>query len=259
MKSTTTLLTSLLAIVASASPHHSHHTTTSFTSTTVTSTTTSVSTVSFSSHSSHFSHHSNSSHHSHPHPHSSHPHSAHHSHSSNSTHSAHFGSPTGSSSGSSSGPVSAGSASTGSCSVQFGVQQTFYGYPDNSPPGAGIAYTQCGRSQAGGTGTYDDPLTMATASGELKVCEVVYAPYLKKYLRYEDECAQCNTDWKNGGKWHIDTWTGSSTENGGQKQIDCEDSLTPDAAQSIIRNPSRDLPVDSKHIHLKRLIVFFLC
>ncbi|KAL1985944.1 hypothetical protein VTN96DRAFT_7209 [Rasamsonia emersonii] len=143
---------------------------------------------------------------------------------------------------------SSSSSSSGSCSVQSGVQQTFYGYPDNSPPGAGIAYTQCGRSQAGGTGTYDDPLTMATASGELNVCEVVYAPYLKKYLRYEDECAECNSDWKNGNKWHIDTWTGSSTVNGGQKQIDCEDSLTPDAAQSIIRNPSKDLPVDSMYI-----------
>ncbi|KAL1965122.1 hypothetical protein VTN77DRAFT_6035 [Rasamsonia byssochlamydoides] len=135
-------------------------------------------------------------------------------------------------------------SSSAACKVQKNVQQTFYGYPDNSPPGASIAYTQCGRSEAGGTGTYDDPLTMATASGELKVCEIVYAPYLKKYLRYEDECAQCETDWQSG-EWHVDTWTGSSTQNGGQKQINCEDDLTPDAGQAIIRNPSKDLPVDT--------------
>lgn len=132
-----------------------------------------------------------------------------------------------------------------SCSIQGGVTTTFYGYPDNSPPGADIAYTQCGRSAAGGTGTYDDPLTFASAEGEFQICDVIYAPYLKKYLRFEDECDQCTSDWNNGGTWHIDVWTGSSTQDGGQNQIDCEDNLTPES-QSIILNPDSGLEVDSK-------------
>lgn len=128
------------------------------------------------------------------------------------------------------------------CSVQGDVTTTFYGYPDNSPPGAAIAYTQCGRSEAGGTGTYDDPVTFASAEGEFNVCDVIYAPYLKKYLRFEDECDQCTSDW-NDGTWHIDVWIGSSTTNGGDNQINCEDDLTPDS-QSIILNPASDLEVD---------------
>ncbi|CRG85474.1 hypothetical protein PISL3812_02530 [Talaromyces islandicus] len=134
------------------------------------------------------------------------------------------------------------------CSVVQQVTSTFYGYPDNSPPGAGIAYTQCGRDEAGGTGTYSDPVTFASASGEFETCEIIYAPYLKKYLRYEDECAQCESDWDNDGTWHVDTWIGSSTSDGGQDQIDCEDQLTPDA-QSIIRNPADNLEVDTTALY----------
>lgn len=42
-----------------------------------------------------------------------------------------------------------------------------------------------------GTGTYDDPVTIATAPGELNQCEIVYLPFLTKYGRVEDYCAQC--------------------------------------------------------------------
>jgi hypothetical protein len=137
-----------------------------------------------------------------------------------------------------------GATSVHGCTRQGHVTYTFYGYPDNSPPGAAIAY-DCGRGQiAGGTGTFADPLTMASAKGELTQCEVVYAPYLRKYLRYEDECGQCEKDWaKNPQLWHIDVWTGSSTVNGGQDQINCEDQLTA-TNQWIIRQPRSTLPVD---------------
>ena len=43
-----------------------------------------------------------------------------------------------------------------------------------------------------GTGTYSDPLTFASGSGEFNTCEIIYVPYLKKYARYEDYCAQCS-------------------------------------------------------------------
>lgn len=128
------------------------------------------------------------------------------------------------------GPVSADT-------VVSGVQHTFYGYPDNSPPGAAIAYN-CGRGNtAGGSGTYSDPLTFATAPGEFNQCEIVWDPYTEKYLRFEDTCSQCITDWKNG-KYHIDIWTGSSTSNGGQAQINCENALTPNSGHNVIRSGS---------------------
>ncbi|CAM6116139.1 unnamed protein product [Calypogeia fissa] len=130
------------------------------------------------------------------------------------------------------------------CSVVSNVEITFYGYPDNSPPGAGIAYN-CGRGfTAGGTGTYSDPLTMATAPKEYNKCEIVYLPYLKKYLRFEDICEECTSDYNKGVK-HIDIWTGSSTVNGGQKQLNCENSLTPDGNQVVIRQPASNLAVNA--------------
>lgn len=45
--------------------------------------------------------------------------------------------------------------------------------------------------QLTGTGTYTNPLTFASAPGEFTSCEVIYVPYLKKYARFEDYCAQC--------------------------------------------------------------------
>jgi hypothetical protein len=81
---------------------------------------------------------------------------------------------------------------TFSCSTQSGVEITFYGYPDNDPPGPATAYNCGGRNNvAGGTGTYANPLTFASHSGEFSQCEIIYLPYLKKYLRMEDDCAEC--------------------------------------------------------------------
>src|SRR5262245_15262186 len=79
------------------------------------------------------------------------------------------------------------------CSVVTGVHVTFYGWADNSPAGDGVAYNCGGRNfHAGGTGTYANPLTFASAPGEYSQCEIVYSPYLKKYLRMEDSCDACS-------------------------------------------------------------------
>ena len=84
-------------------------------------------------------------------------------------------------------------AAAQSCSPLDDVKITFFGYPDNSPPGASLAFTQCGHSLAGGTGSYDDPITFATAiNGDFNVCEIVYLPWVRKYARYEDDCEQCS-------------------------------------------------------------------
>ncbi|EOD46388.1 putative cyclohexanone monooxygenase protein [Neofusicoccum parvum UCRNP2] len=134
------------------------------------------------------------------------------------------------------------------CSTQS-THITFYGSPDNDPPGSTETAYTCGAvsgrgSNAGGTGTYQDPLTFATAKGEFNDCEIIYAPYLKKYLIYQDFCAQCTEDWTSSGTWHIDIWTGDST-NGGNTQIACENSLTPDSNQDIVRSPATNLEVDT--------------
>ncbi len=169
------------------------------------------------------------------------------------------------------------SFATSDCSQVDQVKVTFYGWPDNDPPGPGIlcglesrgdcnagsrvctsttttsnpsstpsSAPSCGpRGQiAGGTGTYDDPLTMASAGEWFCYLEVVYLPYLQKYIRYEDYCQACTEDVTNG--IHIDIWTGSNTTSGGNLQVECENTLTPTPLQSMIRNPPPDLTVDRK-------------
>ncbi|KAI1377832.1 hypothetical protein F4677DRAFT_413671 [Hypoxylon crocopeplum] len=79
------------------------------------------------------------------------------------------------------------------CSVVSDVRVTLSGIPDNDPPHTIITAHDCGgrNSKAGGTGTYDDPVTFASSPGEYGVCDIVYSPYLKKYLRMEDDCETC--------------------------------------------------------------------
>ncbi|KAL9065030.1 MAG: hypothetical protein Q9157_007620 [Trypethelium eluteriae] len=132
------------------------------------------------------------------------------------------------------------------------VTMTFFGWPDNSPPGAGKAYTCPGRGPtSGGTGDYDDPVTIATAIGELNVCDTIYIPYLKKYGIFEGYCQDCIDDWKER-KRRIDIWTGSSQEGGGEDQNTCERKFTPTAAsQTIIRYPPRGLDVNKGSLYDK--------
>ncbi|CAD6590791.1 MAG: hypothetical protein ASARMPRED_005007 [Alectoria sarmentosa] len=139
-----------------------------------------------------------------------------------------------------------------SCGPISDVTLTFYGWPDNSPPGSDNAF-DCGRGTnadgnpiAGGSGTYDDPISFATATDNknLPRCAIVYVPLLRKYFRNEDDCAQCLTDWDSKGEYHIDLWTGSNTAGGGQDQINCEDSL-PGGSQTTILDPPNSLPVDN--------------
>ncbi|KAI0408037.1 hypothetical protein F4802DRAFT_550283 [Xylaria palmicola] len=127
------------------------------------------------------------------------------------------------------------------CSITGNVKTTFYGVPDNDPAGSdAIAFSCSSRGfHAGGTGTFSDPLTFASRQGSAyRQCEIVYFPYLKKYIRNEDICAACNT-----AEW-VDIFTGNS-QNGGSNQVNCENQLTPNAVQSVIRDPATNLEVDT--------------
>lgn len=87
--------------------------------------------------------------------------------------------------------IAASLASTAAaCSTPGNFEVTFYGYPDNDPPGPATAYNCGGRNnKAGGTGTYSDPVTFAGAPGAFNQCEIIYLPFLTKYARFEDTCA----------------------------------------------------------------------
>ena len=78
------------------------------------------------------------------------------------------------------------------CSIVKNVKTTFYGWDDNTPVGDETAFNCGGRNNhAGGVGTYANPLTFASDPSEYNTCEIVYVPYLQKYLRMEDKCYAC--------------------------------------------------------------------
>ena len=119
-------------------------------------------------------------------------------------------------------------------STTYTMETTCYGWYDNSPPGADIAYPQI-HSEAGGTGTYGNPVTFATDENELAPGTIVYVAHFQRYFIMEDDCVQCDTDW-GSGKRHIDLWCGGNPPSSESAAINCEDDLS-DGATSIIVNP----------------------
>jgi Ricin-type beta-trefoil lectin domain len=131
---------------------------------------------------------------------------------------------------------------------------TLYGWPDNSPPGAAIAYPENGgyptiHNVASGVGTYANPITYATDKSELAVGTIVYYPYLHRYFIMEDDCTECDEDWTGSGPdggpnlYHIDLWIGGQNGNSNDV-INCEDDLTQNSEQVIVNPPSTE-PVDT--------------
>jgi hypothetical protein len=117
---------------------------------------------------------------------------------------------------------------------------TFYGAADNTPPGSrAIAYGTV-HSQAGGTGTYRDPITFATDRTEVPVGTVIYYAPLRRYFVMEDDCTECDEEWQRSRSPHIDLWAGTATDKG---IVRCENSLTRDGQQQVLVNPPPNLPV----------------
>jgi uncharacterized protein YjbI with pentapeptide repeats len=161
---------------------------------------------------------------------------------------------------------------------------TMYGYPDNTPPSAGIAAGHSGSAitfpnnnvgqgihpQASGTGTYADPITFATSNTELWYGTEIYIPRFQKYFIGEDSCTECGQDMRGAapnnpdgtigsgpdggpGFIHFDLWVGGQTADW-PDVILCEDALTldnPDGSpymDPIVLNPGADEPVDTTPI-----------
>ena len=152
--------------------------------------------------------------------------------------------------------VSGGSGGGGGGTTLTNVYVTLFGWPDNSPPGNVIAYpANAGfptiHNVATAGQTYSSPGTFASdalSNGELSVGEIVYDAHFQKYFILEDECVQCETDWNNSGKRHIDLWVGGNPPANDTDVDNCEDALTLDG-QTIIANPPNNETVNTTPLY----------
>lgn len=126
------------------------------------------------------------------------------------------------------------------------VYVTFYGGLDNDPPGSDdIAYPNGRHATAGGTGTYADPVTLATDPRELPPGTVVYEAQLQKYFVMEDDCDSCISEWAARHRPHVDLWTAQA----GSGLLACEEALTPSREVPLQINPPPDRPVDPRPLY----------
>ncbi len=124
---------------------------------------------------------------------------------------------------------------------------TFYGGIDNDPPGSDeIAHPNGRHPAAGGTGTFADPITLATDPDELPIGTVVYHPGLKKYFVMEDECDTCIEEWRAERRPHIDLWVSPADD---ERVLACEDALTPERPVPVEINPPTGRPVDPRPLY----------
>ena len=125
---------------------------------------------------------------------------------------------------------------------------TFYSYQDNNPPGKGIKYPKV-HEEAGGRGTYKDPITVSVEESFLEPGTRLYVNDLKKYLIVEDLCGDwpCGThDTKN----YIDVWMNSEEDSDADAIDACQRKWTRrtkdgDEPKQVVIDPPEDLPVST--------------
>src|SRR5207253_9011678 len=117
-----------------------------------------------------------------------------------------------------------------------------YGAYDNTPGGTTqINYPKSEGyptidNSAGGSGTFADPLTMASDPRELPIGTKVYDSHLQRYFVMEDSCTECTADFNSRAGNRFDMYVGNPSS--GQAVIACENGLTMDARnQPFIINP----------------------
>ncbi len=123
---------------------------------------------------------------------------------------------------------------------------TFYGWPDNDPPGKAIAHPVV-HQRAGGDGTYCNPTTFATERANNKAIPYgtkIYVPILKQYFVREDDCAPSGPPVGSGNngcyKLWFDLWIGGNGKSNTNAVVNCEDSMTPNAKVSGDRRSRRE-------------------
>jgi hypothetical protein len=129
--------------------------------------------------------------------------------------------------------------------VMLSSMVTFYGFPDNSPPGRQIAHPVI-HNVAGGNGTWCNPTTFATEPKNDKLIPYgvkIYVPYMKQYFIREDDCTTSGPQHLGCKNIWVDLWIGGDRNSNFKAVINCEDSLTKSHDVPIVLWPKANLPV----------------
>jgi len=143
-------------------------------------------------------------------------------------------------------PTSAPSGGSGT--TINNVLITSYGYDDNSPPSAEIAFPGLHSEAEETNGEYSNPCTFASNSAEFPPGTIIYVPHVQKYYIMEDDCTECDEDWSNG-KHHVDLWIGPDSSSNSNALYACEDAVTVNNGQ-VIKNPPSNLTVNTTKIFI---------
>lgn len=132
-------------------------------------------------------------------------------------------------------------ATPASGEIVFTAYLTGFGYPDNTPQNSDIINNSGHEAHAGGTGTYDDPITLASGyvgqTSDYAYGTMFYIPNVQAYFIITETCASCHSDSKLP---HFDQWVGGVGANAGQT-VACEARLTGN--YTVIQNPISTYPV----------------
>jgi 3D (Asp-Asp-Asp) domain-containing protein len=123
------------------------------------------------------------------------------------------------------------------------VTITLYGWVDNDPPGPSIAYPVL-HQEAGGIGTFDNPITFAAEPNLFKEGTKIYVPHVKRYFIMEDLCASAHKRYVKGIYPPIvDLWAGGYEGCSAKDLLALENKYTHDKI-TILVNPTNCYPVD---------------
>ena len=125
------------------------------------------------------------------------------------------------------------------------VKITFYGSYDNDPKGSLAISDPVIHQEAGGIGTFEDPLSFASPDGDgaYEVGAKIYVPMVQKYFIKEDTCAVSWTAPDGCGDVDmVDLYVGNPSSD--EAVVECENALTPSGDTQIILNPPSGLTYD---------------
>jgi len=149
----------------------------------------------------------------------------------------------------------------GSQGTHFTAYITGYTYYTNTPAKSAVVSHPILRKEAGGSGTFEDPITVAVGHSKAGGTHVLdypagtkfYLPYLHRYFIVEDTCGDgptpekgaCHTGYKAPASAWLDIWV-DGQGLGADKALACAMRITGN--HEVIRNPTQNLEVNKDPI-----------